>query len=128
MVALKPISQGLVFFTLRYVAEVRPAAACFGGLEQPSLDAAEIALAQQLIESKSSPLDLAGFTDRYQTAVLDLIKAKVAGTEPVLAPRSEAGNVVNLMEALRQSVAQSQPKPQPAARRNGRKKAAAVAA
>ena len=83
-------------------------------------------MAQKLIESKSSALNLASFTDRYQVAVLDLIKAKVEGTTPVLAPRSEVGQVISLMEALRQSVAQTGMKPQPA-RKNGRKRAALAA-
>jgi DNA end-binding protein Ku len=126
LVALKPHSKGFVFFTLRYVAEVRPATAYFEDLSDQPLDAAQVALAQKLIESKSSTLNLASFTDRYQAAVLDLIKAKVAGTEPVLVPRSEVGNVLNLMDALRQSVAQTEQKP-PLVRRNGRKKVALAA-
>jgi DNA end-binding protein Ku len=71
-------------------------------------------------------LDLASFTDRYQAAVLDLIKAKVDGATPVLVPRSEVGQVINLMDALRQSVEQAAKKPEPV-RKNGRKKAALAA-
>jgi DNA end-binding protein Ku len=83
-------------------------------------------LAQKLIESKSSTLNLASFADRYQAAVLDLIKAKVDGTTPVLVPRSEVGQVINLMDALRQSVEQATKKPEPV-RNNGRKKVALAA-
>src|SRR5712692_8063057 len=103
LVALKPLSKGLVFFTLRYATEVRAANPYFEDLRQEPPDAAQVALAQKLIESKSSALDLASFTDRYQTAVLDLVKAKVEGTEPVLAPRTQTGQVISLIEALRQS-------------------------
>ena len=120
LVALKPNGKGLVLFTLRYVAEVRPATLYFEDLSNQPVDAAQVALAQKLINSRSSSLNLASFADRYRTAVLDLIKSKVAGKEPVLVPRSENGKVVNLMEALRKSVAQRDRKT--AVRNNGRKK------
>jgi DNA end-binding protein Ku len=123
LVALKPNGKGFVFFTLRYATEVRPAAPCFEDLAQSPVDAAQVALAQKLIESKSSPLNLADFEDRYQAAVLDVIKAKIAGTEPVLVARSEVGQVINLMETLRKSVEQNVRKSEAAARKNGHKRA-----
>ena len=126
LVALKPVGKGLAFFTLRYATEVRAANAYFEDLRQEPPDATQVALAQKLIESKSSPLDLATFTDRYQTAVLDLVKAKVEGTEPILAPRTEAHPLINLLEALRQSVEQAAKKPQ-TEHKNGRKKVALAA-
>jgi len=126
LVALKPLAKGLVFFTLRYATEVRAANPYFEDLQQQPPDATQVALAQKLIESKSSTLNLASFTDRYQAAVLDLIKAKVDGTTPILVPRPEVGQVINLMDALRQSVEQTAKKPEPV-RKNGRKKAALAA-
>jgi DNA end-binding protein Ku len=126
LIALKPIGKGLVFFTLRYAREIRAANPYFEDLQQERSDATQVALAQQLIENQTSPLNLASFTDRYQSAVLELVKAKVEGTEPVLAPRTELGQVINLMEALRQSVEQVSKKPQ-AKRKNGRKKTALAA-
>ncbi len=126
LVALKPNGKGFVFFTLRYATEVRPAAPYFEDLAQSPVDAAQIALAQKLIESKSLPLNLADFQDRYQAAVLDVIKAKVAGSEPVVVPRSEVGQVINLMEALRRSVEQNVKKSEAAARKNGHKRVLAA--
>jgi DNA end-binding protein Ku len=127
LVALKTLGKGLVFFTLRYATEVRAAAPYFEDLRQDPPDATQVALAQKLIESKSGPLDLASFTDRYQAAVFDLIKSKVDGTEPVLVSRNEAGPVLSLMEALRKSVEQPpRQKPEPV-RANGRKKVALAA-
>jgi DNA end-binding protein Ku len=75
-----------------------------------------------LIENKSSALNLAGFEDRYKVAVLDLIKAKVAGSEPVLVQRSEVGQAINLMEALRKSMEQNGKKSDAAVRKNGHKR------
>jgi len=127
LIALRPHDRGLVFFTLRYVQEVRQAAAYFENLPEHPMDAAQLALAQKLIESKSSPLNLASFTDRYQTALLELIKAKIDGTEPVLVQRNGISPVINLMEALQQSLAQTGRKPHTVARSNGRKKVSAAA-
>ena len=130
LVALKPLGQGLLFVTLRYAAEVKAATGYFQDLAEAPVDEDQVALAQKLIEHKSAPLNLAQFTDRYQIAVLDLIKAKIAGTEPVQVAHSQAGKIVNLMEALRQSVAESEPKPasgSPVPRKVGRKKLALAA-
>jgi Ku protein, prokaryotic len=124
LIALKPIGKGFVFFTLRYLTEVRQAAAYFEDLRQESSDAAQVALAQKLIESKSSPLNLASFEDRYQAALLDVIKAKIEGTTPVLAPRREVGQVLGLMDALRKSVEQNGKKSQATVRKNGHKRLA----
>ncbi len=70
-----------------------------------------------MIEKKSAPFVLSEFADRYQTALLELIKAKIQGTEPVLVPRNEVVQTLNLLDALRQSVAQTGRKP--AARKHG---------
>jgi len=127
LVAVKPHGKGMVFFTLRYVSEIRQAGAYFEEIPQQPVDAAQISLAQKLIESNSGPLNLANFTDRYQTALLELIKAKVDGTEPVLVQRNTTTQVVNLLEALQQSLAQVQRKPHAAANRSGHKKVSAAA-
>jgi DNA end-binding protein Ku len=107
LVALKPLGKGFVFFVLRYLAEVRPANDYFQDLPEQKPDETQVALAQQLIASKSAPFHHAAFTDRYQSALLEVIKAKIQGTEPVLVPRHEVDQVISLMDALRQSVAQS---------------------
>lgn len=122
LIALQPLGKGLVLFTLRYASEVRPAQIYFEGLPPEPPEATQVALAQELIAGKSGPLNLASFADRYQSAVLELIKAKADGTEPVLAPRPDAAQVISLMEALRQSVAQTH-----SVRRNGRRKTALAA-
>ena len=129
LVALKPVGRGLVFFTLRYANEVRDAAPYFEDFEQGSPDAIQVALAQKLIDAKTSPLNMASFTDRYQTAVLDLIKAKMDCTEPVVAPRRELDQVINVLEALRRSVSveQNARKPAATARGKGRRRVALAA-
>ena len=64
-------------------AELRQPAAYFEDLNPPQLDPGQLALARQLIENKTAQFDPAAFTDRYQAALLDLIKAKLNGNAPV---------------------------------------------
>ncbi len=108
LVALKSLENGFVLYTLRYASELKAADEYFEPVQE-SLDETQVALAQKLIESKSAPLKLSSFTDRYQTALLELIKAKVEGTEPVVMPRNGAVQAINLLDALRQSLAQTKP-------------------
>ena len=103
-VAIKPLGKGLLMTTLRYAAELRQPSAYFEDLNQPQLDADQLALAQQLIDNKTARFDPAAFTDHYQAALLDMIKAKLNGNPPVQVTAAPAGQIVNLLEALKQSV------------------------
>ena len=79
-------------------------------------------LAEKLIEQKSGKFDPSEFKDRYHDAVIEMVKAKVKGQEPVLAKAPERGKVINLMDALRRSLedakppAESKPRRAPAAK------------
>ena len=106
-VAIKPIGKGLLMTTLRYAGELRQAAAYFEELNPPQPDPGQLALARQLIENKTAQFDPAAYTDRYQAALLDVIKAKLGGNPPVQVTAAPAGQIVNLLEALKQSVAQT---------------------
>ena len=44
------------------------------------------------------------FEDRYEEALLTLVKSKIAGGQPVITKAPERGNVVNLMDALKRSI------------------------
>ena len=74
------------------------------------------------------------FEDRYEDALMTLVKSKIAGGEPVITKAPERGNVVNLMDALRRSIEQERRPPAPslgkvaAARQSRRKTAPAKAA
>ena len=104
LVALKVEDAGFLLTTLRYAAEVRSPTAYFEDIQDGPIPKDQLKLAEQLIESKTAPLDTSQFTDRYQNALLDIIKAKIEGTEPVIVQQAEAGKVVNFMEALKKSV------------------------
>jgi DNA end-binding protein Ku len=77
--------------------------------EVPALEVAaeELQLARTLIEASTpATWDFSGYQDVYTAKLSRLIEAKVAGEEIVAAPVAEHPQVINLMEALRQSVAQ----------------------
>ena len=68
-----------------------------------------LTLAAQILESKVAEFDPKTFRDRYEEALLAHLKAKQAGAVRQESPRSAAPRrVINLMEALRQSIAQDQ--------------------
>lgn len=111
IVAMGVKDKGFVLTTLRYAAEVRSSTAYFEDIRNGEVSKPNLKLAEQLIASLTRPFDPAKFTDRYQDALMEVIKAKIEGTEPVVAQEVEMGTVINLMEALKQSVAAAPKKP-----------------
>src|SRR6266478_6440898 len=102
--AMRSISLGT---TLRYPYEVRKAEDYFCDLPDLTIAPDMLTLAEHILDSKASEFDPATFRDRYEEALLAHLKAKQAGAVPerrkTFAPPHR---VVNLMEALRRSVAE----------------------
>src|SRR4029077_13221896 len=65
-----------------------------------------LAMAAQIIAQRKMKFDPEVFEDRYEDALMTLVKSKIAGGEPVITKAPERGNVVNLMDALRRSIEQ----------------------
>jgi DNA end-binding protein Ku len=107
--AIKPCGRGLLLETLRYEDEVRNANLYFEGLEDGEIDEDQMRLAVQLIDNKTAPFDPTKFRDHYQEALKELIAAKLEEREPELEDekRPRGAKVINLMDALKRSVAQS---------------------
>ena len=105
LVAIQPRETGLVMFTLRHASEVRAMSAIDELKTVPSkIKPDEIRLARQVIGNFESEGDLTQYQDDYQIELRKIIEAKIAGEE-IVAPKEEAPpKVVNLMEALRQSL------------------------
>src|SRR6185369_67285 len=66
-------------------------------------------LAEKLIEQKETAFDPKNYEDRYEIALMEMIKQKLKGHKPVIAAAPERGNVINLMDALKASLGQSKP-------------------
>ena len=76
------------------------------GLDDVEANEREVAMAQQLIESLSTPFDPTAYRDEYRERVLDLIERKAAGEEVAVQPAAAApAPVPDLMAALEASVA-----------------------
>ena len=87
----------------------------------------EVEMARSLIDSLTEPWNPGAFTDEYREALLQIVEKKAAG-EPIEAPSEEApARVVDLMEALKASVAAAKDKTPSAggARRSGAKRSSA---
>jgi DNA end-binding protein Ku len=107
--AIRPCGKGLVLETLRYADEVRRAAPYFEEIKDIAVDADQLDLARTLIERKTAPLDMSKFTDSYESAVKELVDAKLHD-RPLPKDEDEPprGNIVNLMDALKKSIAAGQ--------------------
>src|ERR1051326_630104 len=103
MVLVEPRGGGMALIPLRSAEEVRPAQ--FDG-RGGNGDAEMIAVAEMILERRAGHFDPSTFRDRYQEALGELIEAKMRGL-PVKARSTETPRpVVNLMDALKRSLAQ----------------------
>jgi DNA end-binding protein Ku len=111
VVAIKPCGRGLLLETLRFADEVRKSDSLFAGIEDDKPDAELVDLAEELIQRKAGPFDAAAFKDNYTEAFKAMVARKVSAKsgrkvsadEP--AEPSRGGKVVDLMDALKASVA-----------------------
>jgi DNA end-binding protein Ku len=105
LVAIQPRENGLVMYTLRHASEVRSMGAIDELKTVPAkIKPDEVKLARQVIGNFETGGDLTQYKDDYQQELRRIIEAKIAG-EDIVAPAEEAPpKVVNLMEALRQSL------------------------
>jgi DNA end-binding protein Ku len=105
LVAVQPRDKGLVMYTMRHAKEVRSMDNIEELGEVPSkVKPEEIKLARQVIENFESALNLEDYSDKYQEELQRIIDAKVAGEEVVATVEEAPPKVVNLMDALRQSL------------------------
>ena len=95
---------GLVAHTLNFDYEVRSAAEVFDEIPRLKIQKEMLELAKHIIETKKGEFDPSKFDDRYEAAVADMVKAKLAGKPVKVLQKAKAPNVVDLMEALRASV------------------------
>ena len=96
----------MALFTLRAANEVR--ASQFGSAES-DLDAEMVAIAGAIIKQRTGTFDPSTYQDRYQEALRELIEAKMKGA--AIKPRSVSKSppVIDLMAALKRSLAQRAP-------------------
>ena len=106
IIALEPLDKGLVGTLLRYPYEVRSEKEYFDDIQDVKLTKDMLDLAKHIVEKKSGAFEPELFEDHYEAALIDLINKKRAGA-PIAAKAAPktGGNVINLMDALKKSLA-----------------------
>ena len=122
MVMVEPRGSGMALFTLRAAQEVQPAQ--FGSAEG-DLDVEMVAIARAIIRQRMGTFDPSTYRDRYQEALRELIEAKLKGLP--IKPREviTPPPVIDLMAALKRSLAQETPATGATTRKQRRAKPAA---
>ena len=107
VIMLEPWDKGLMGTTLRYPYEIRDVKEYFDDIPNVKVEPDMLKLAAHILQSKVAEFEPSQFVDHYEEAVVEMLKKKQAGLpvsrdHAALQPR----NVVNLMDALRRSIAQ----------------------
>ena len=126
VIALEPRGRGLLGMTLRYPYEVRDEAPYFEDIPELKLPKDMMDLASHIVSNKSGHFDPSHFEDRYENALVDLLKKKQAGEKITPVRGAPPPRVVNLIDALRASIdaeKKKPPAPSTQARRPAKKKA-----
>ncbi len=125
--ALHPNGSGLIMNTLHWPDEIRSTEGLKGLEGEVKINPKELEMAKALIESLADEFEPSRYRDEYREAVMKVVQAKMEGevTEAPEAP--QPAKVMDLMEALRQSVEQAKKqrasREKPAAETRRRRKA-----
>jgi DNA end-binding protein Ku len=103
-VAIRPVEGGLGLSTLHSPRELREPD--FEGIPDHVEDGEELALGEMLIRRLAKLFDISEWKDRYQEALAELVKAKLAGVAPPAIEERPPLPVINLMDAIKRSLEQ----------------------
>jgi DNA end-binding protein Ku len=105
VIMLQPWDKGIMGTTVRYPYEVRDSKDYFYDIADVKVQPDLLQLAEHILKNQEASFDPTQFVDRYEQAVLEVLKTKQEGT-PAAKPQSEAQprNVINLFDALRASL------------------------
>ncbi len=126
LLLLRPVEKLLAVTALKFDAEVSAPDELSESVQEPALSREEVALTKTLLDAYfKEDFSLAQFKDRYVEDLSQLILSKVEGKEIVKPPAGEAPQVINLMDALKRSLAgkpAAKPRGPKPARRKARRK------
>ncbi|MDP3411525.1 Ku protein [Bosea sp. (in: a-proteobacteria)] len=102
-ILIRPHGEGLIATTLNFDYEVRSAQDAFSEIPAIKIDDEMLQLAEHIIKTKAGPFDPKQFDDRYESALAELVQAKIEGRKIKPQKRPEPAKVVSLLDALRES-------------------------
>ena len=120
---IRPLGESLALETLYYAEDIRARDEIDEAVAETEVGEPELEMARQLVASLVGEFEPEDFENEYRGALKAMLEAKLAGEEIVAPEQPAAAPVVDLMEALKESVAQAQkdkapaPKKKPAARK-----------
>jgi DNA end-binding protein Ku len=120
IIALEPRGKGLLGVTLRFPYEVRKEDEYFDDIPDEKTPKDMLEIAAHIVERKAGHFEPKKFDDRYEDALKELLKKKQSGQKIERPKKREPSKVINLMDALRRSIAEQK---RPSARaKKGRKR------
>ncbi len=122
---IRPLGDALALETLFFAEDIRSRAEIDEAVAEAEVKEPELAMARQLVESLVGEYDPAEYENQYRGELRAMLEAKLAGEEIARPEPVPAAPVVDLMDALRQSVAQAQKKKAPARGKKPARKQAA---
>jgi DNA end-binding protein Ku len=105
IIALEPLEKGLMGTLLRYPYEVRDEKEYFDDIQDVKVTKDMLDLAKHMVTQKAGDFEPEKFEDHYEAALTELINAKRNGKTIGPRPRPRGDNVVDLMDALKKSIA-----------------------
>ncbi|WP_027524674.1 Ku protein [Bradyrhizobium sp. Ec3.3] len=105
VMTIEPLDKGLLGTTLRYPYELRDEDQFFDDIKSPKITKDMVELAGHILHTKAAHFDPRKFKDEYEDALKALVKRKASGKKIELPePEERPSNVINLMDALKQSL------------------------
>jgi DNA end-binding protein Ku len=105
IIGLEPLKNGLMGTLLRYPYEVRSEDEYFDDIQDVKVTKDMLDLAKHIVNQKTSTFEPEQFEDRYEAALTELINQKRSGRPITAKARPKGENVVDLMDALKRSIA-----------------------
>lgn len=105
---LRVYGEALVMETIFYPDEIRPVSEVPSLPHEVKVDPKEMDIAEKLIGNLTTVFDPSKYTDEYREALRKVIDAKIKGKQVVTQPNAPETNVIDLMEALKKSVEQTE--------------------
>jgi DNA end-binding protein Ku len=104
LAALRFVDDAFVLETMFWPDEIRGAE--FEGVDvDAKVRSQELEMAKQLIDNLTADWNPEEYRDEYREAMLEIVEKKIAGEEIEVVPQEAPAKVVDLMEALKASVA-----------------------